>query len=109
MLSSDEIKNTQAAFSGGPVKPVTLSDIMRECCDLFGYTREQIRSPSRAPRLTHARHWFMYHAHLHGYWSLSRIANYAGRTNHATVLYAVREFPKKQERIKEMLECRSRA
>jgi chromosomal replication initiation ATPase DnaA len=105
MLEFDEIATTQAAFAGGPVRRVAIAEIMRQACDKFHVTPEDVRGPHRRGRIILARHWFMYHAHKTGYWSLTRIANYAGRSDHTTVLNAVKMWPKKKERAQEVLEA----
>ena len=105
MLDLDEIAMTQATFAGGPVKRLALAEVMRQACDLFQVTPEDVRGIHRAGRILMARHWFMYHAHKTGLWSLTRIANYAGRSDHTTVIHAVKVWPKKEERAKEMLEA----
>jgi chromosomal replication initiation ATPase DnaA len=104
MLELDEIAMTQATFAGGPVKSKHLADVMRQACDLFQLTPGDVRGPRRLEHIVLARHWFMYHAHKSGLWSLRRIANYAGRSNHTTVMHAVKVWPKKESRAKEMLE-----
>ena len=104
MLDMDEIAMTQATFAGGPVKRKALADLMRQACDLFQVTREDVRGICRSGRILMARHWFMYHAHKTGLWSLTRIAIYAGRSDHTTVIHAVKSWPKKEARAKEMLE-----
>ena len=104
MLELDEIAMTQAVFAGGPVKRLALADVMRQACDLFQLTPGDVRGPRRLEHIVMARHWFMYHAHKAGLWSLTQIANYAGCVNHTTVLHAVRAWSKKEARAKEMLE-----
>jgi chromosomal replication initiation ATPase DnaA len=104
MLELDEVAMTQAAFAGGPVKRLVLAEVMRQACDLFQVTPGGVRGPYRAGRILMARHWFMYHAHKAGLWSLTQIANYAGRSDHTTVMHAVKVWPKKEARAKEMLE-----
>lgn len=105
MLDLDEIATTQATFAGGPVKRLTLADVMRQACDLFQLTPGDVRGPRRIEHIVMARHWFMYHAHKAGLWSLAQIANYAGCENHTTVIHAVRVWPQKEARVNKMLEA----
>jgi chromosomal replication initiation ATPase DnaA len=105
MLDLYEIDMTQAKLAGGPVQRLRMADLMREACNMFQVTPEDVRGIHRSGRILMARHWFMYHAHKAGRWSLSRIANYAGRTDHTTVIHAVRAWPQKEARAKEMLEA----
>ena len=105
MLELDEIAMTQATFACSPVRHKALDDVMRQACYLFHVTREDVRGIYRAGRILMARHWFMYHAHKAGLWSLTRIANYAGRSDHTTVIHAVKAWPQKEARAKEIVEA----
>ena len=75
MLDLYEIDMRQATFVARPVKRSTLADVMRQACDLFQLTPADVRGPRRLEHIVLARHWFMYHAHKAGLWSLTRIAN----------------------------------
>jgi chromosomal replication initiator protein len=66
----------------------TLDQIQRATCDVFGLTREELLSASRAARLAWPRQLAMYMARAHTGASLPAIGQAFGGRNHTTVMHA---------------------
>lgn len=75
--------------SAGPRRR-SLREIQEATCELFGLTREELVSPSRAARIVWPRQLAMYLAREMTDESLPAIGRAFGGRNHATVLNAVR-------------------
>jgi chromosomal replication initiator protein len=72
--------------------PPTIAQIKRAACRVFGVTREDVDSPSRARRLAAARHIAMALARRVTSQSLPEIGRRFGGRDHSTVRYAVEKW-----------------
>jgi chromosomal replication initiator protein len=70
--------------------PPTVERIQAATCELFGITRDELLSTSRAQRVAWPRQLAMYLAREHTSHSLPAIARAFGGRNHTTVLHACR-------------------
>ena len=86
----DDLYPVRPGQAGIRPAPLTVEAIQDITADAFGLTREELLSPSRAPRLAWPRQVAMYLAREHTGETLPAIgARFAGR-NHTTVMHACR-------------------
>ena len=86
----DDLYPVRPGQAGIRPAPLTVEAIQDITADAFGLTREELLSPSRAPRLAWPRQVAMYLAREHTGETLPVIgARFAGR-NHTTVMHACR-------------------
>jgi len=69
---------------------VTIAGVQELVCDAFSLSRDELLSPSRAPRITWPRQLAMYLARQHTHESLLAIGRAFGGRNHTTVMHAVK-------------------
>jgi chromosomal replication initiator protein len=100
-LAREALEHSSAAASGPtnasrPTEQPSIPAIQDAVCAVLGLSREDLVSPSRAPRVTRARHLAMYLARELSGASLARIAREFNR-DHSTVLHAVRRVTEELE------------
>ena len=93
---ADEVLTGLYPSTGGSARapratvPPTVERIQAATCELFGITRDELLSASRAQRVAWPRQLAMYLAREHTSHSLPAIARAFGGRNHTTVLHACR-------------------
>ena len=70
------------------IRIIRLADIEKVVCNLFGVRKEELRSSTRARRISQPRMLAMYLARKHTKAAYSEIGDYFGGRNHSTVVSA---------------------
>lgn len=83
---------------------LTMADITRAVCNVFGVNKIDFASERRAKKVTEARQVFYWIARNYTPCSLPRIGDTAGGKDHSTVIYGIAKVDEQMDRFRSAIE-----